>query len=165
MMALFIELTILLKCSQKYKMPYYAKCNQDLIFEINHFHSIYQIKWNALTKICGGMCGWAVNTSNSGSGGRGFTPPPPPPCVVSFDKKLNSTFSPLTQVYKWVAATDPIQEGVAIFLGMLQAKETGISSGCLGPWLVCTFTLSEAKKSCLLPGAGGSCYQASEFCS
>ena len=58
----------------------------------------------------------------------------------------------------------PIQEGVAIFLGMLQAKETGISSGCLGPKLVCTFTLSETKKSCPLPGAGGSCYQASEFC-
>ena len=85
--------------------------------------------------------------------------------VVSLDKKLYSTFSPLTQVYKWVAATYPIQEGVAIFLGMLKAKETGISSGCLGPWHVCTFTLSEAKKSCLLPGAGGSCYQASEFCS
>ena len=85
--------------------------------------------------------------------------------VVSLDKKLYSTFSPLTQEYKWIAATYPIQEGVAIFLGMLQAKETGISSGCLGSWLVCTFTLSEAKKSCLLPGAGGSCYQASEFCS
>ena len=52
--------------------------------------------------------------------------------VVSLDKKLYSTFSPLTQV----AATYPIQEGVAIFLGMLQAKETGISSGCLGSWLV-----------------------------
>ena len=56
--------------------------------------------------------------------------------VVSLDKKLYSTFSPLTQVYKWVAATYPIQEGVAIFLGMLKAKETGISSGCLGPWHV-----------------------------
>ena len=155
----WIDNNLLLKCSQKNKMPYYSKCNQDLIFEINHFHSIYQIKWNALTKICGGMCGWAVNTSNSGSGGLGFKPRP------SLDKKLYSTFSPLTQVYKWVAATYPIQEGVAIFLGMLKAKETGISSGCLDPWPVCTFTLSEAKKSCLLPGAGGSCYQASEFCS
>ena len=72
----WIDNNLSLKCSQKYKMPYYSKCNQDLIFEINHFRSIYQIKWNALTKICGGMCGWAVNTSNSESGGLGFKPRP-----------------------------------------------------------------------------------------
>ena len=35
-----------------------------------------------------------------------------------------------------------VQRGVAIFLGMLHAKETGImsSSGCLWLWLMCTFT-------------------------
>lgn len=30
---------------------------------------------------------------------------------------------------------------VVILLGMLHAKETWISSGHLGPWLVCAFTL------------------------
>ena len=163
-MALFIELTIIYhwNAHKNTRCHVISNAYQDLIFEINHFRSIYQIKWNALTKICGGMCGWPVNTSNSGSGGLGFKPRPSR-CFLRQETLLH--FSPLTQVYKWVAATYPIQEGVAIFLGMLQAKETGISSGCLGSWLVCTFTLSEAKKSCLLPGAGGSCYQASEFCS
>ena len=45
--------------------------------------------------------------------------------VVSLDKKLYSTFSLFTQVYKWVPATYcwgltcdyPIQGGVAILLG------------------------------------------------
>ena len=36
----------------------------------------------------------------------------------------------------------PIQGGVAILLGMLHAKETGITSGRLGLWLVCVFTFS-----------------------
>ena len=67
--------------------------------------------------------------------------------VVSLDKKLYSTFSPLTQEYKWIAATYPIQEGVAIFLRMLQAKEARISSGCLGPWLVCTPLLHQKQRS------------------
>ena len=35
----------------------------------------------------------------------------------------------------------PVQGGVAILLSMLPAKGTGISSGRLGLWLVCTFTL------------------------
>ena len=44
---------------------------------LNQSFSFYlSIKWNALTKICGGMCGWAVNTSNSRSGGLGFKPHP-----------------------------------------------------------------------------------------
>ena len=34
----------------------------------------------------------------------------------------------------------PIQGGVAIFLGLLHANETGISSGRLGLCLVCAFT-------------------------
>ena len=32
-----------------------------------------------------------------------------------------------------------VQGGVAILLDMLHAKETGISSGRLGLWLVCAF--------------------------
>ena len=35
----------------------------------------------------------------------------------------------------------PIQGRVAIFLDMLHAKETRISSGHLGVWLMCAFTL------------------------
>ena len=34
----------------------------------------------------------------------------------------------------------PVQWGVAILQGMLHAKETGISSGRLGLWLVWAFT-------------------------
>ena len=34
------------------------------------------------------------------------------------------------------------QEGVAILLGMLHAKETGISFDRLGLWLVCAFILT-----------------------
>ena len=56
-----------------------------------------------------------------------------------------------TQLYKWVPAIYcwgvtlrwtciPSQGGVAILLGMLHAKETGISSVHLGLLLVCTFT-------------------------
>ena len=39
----------------------------------------------------------------------------------------------------------PVQGGVAILLGMLHAKKTGISSGCLALWIVCVIT-------CFLPG-------------
>ena len=35
----------------------------------------------------------------------------------------------------------PVQRGVAIFLGMLHAKETEISSGHFGLWLVCAFAI------------------------
>ena len=35
----------------------------------------------------------------------------------------------------------PVQGGVAIFLGMLHAKETWISSGHFGLWLVCAFAI------------------------
>ena len=34
----------------------------------------------------------------------------------------------------------PVQGGVAILLGMLHAKETRISCGHLGLWLICAFT-------------------------
>ena len=35
----------------------------------------------------------------------------------------------------------PVQGGVAILLGMLHARETGLSSHLLGLLLLCTFTL------------------------
>ena len=35
----------------------------------------------------------------------------------------------------------PIQGGVTILLGMLQATETGVSSGRVGLWPMCPFTL------------------------
>ena len=47
------------------------------------------------------MCGQAVNTSNSGSGG----PEPLARCVVSLGKELFSTLSLFTQLYKWLAVT------------------------------------------------------------
>ena len=69
--------------------------------------------------------------------------------VVSLDKEFHSPLSPFTQVYKWVPATycrggggnptmdqHPVQGGLALLLGMLHAKETGISSG-----LLCAFNL------------------------
>ena len=36
----------------------------------------------------------------------------------------------------------PVQEGVAILIGMLHATETGISFDRLGLWLVCAFILT-----------------------
>ena len=63
--------------------------------------------------------------------------------VVFLDKKLYSTLSLFTQVYKLVSKNillggsptmdlHPIQGRVAILLGMLHAKETGISIQLLG---------------------------------
>ena len=75
--------------------------------------------------------------------------------VVSLDRELYSTLSLFAQVCKLVQATycweitlrwTSIPSGgggggrVAILLGMLHAKETGISSGHLSLWLVCAFT-------------------------
>ena len=42
----------------------------------------------------------------------------------------------------------PVRGGVVILLGMPDAKETGISSGRLGLWLVCVFTFSATMKFC-----------------
>ena len=42
----------------------------------------------------------------------------------------------------------PLQEGTAILLGMLNAKETGISPGRLDLWFVCVFTFSTTTKIC-----------------
>ena len=71
--------------------------------------------------------------------------------IVSLDKELYSTLCLFPQVYKWVPVTYcwgvtlrwtsiPSKGEVAILLGMFHAKETGISSGHLGLWLVCAFT-------------------------
>ena len=71
--------------------------------------------------------------------------------IVSLVQELYSALSLFTQVYKWVLATYcweitlrwtsiPSRGGVAILLGMLHAKETGISSSRLSLWLVCAIT-------------------------
>ena len=46
--------------------------------------------------------------------------------------------------------THPVQGRVAILLGMLHAKETGISFNCLGLWLVCAFILTYFISWCML---------------
>ena len=51
-------------------------------------------------QVCGVVCGQAVNTSNSRSGGPGFKPRP----SRCLDKELYSTLSLFTQVYQWVPA-------------------------------------------------------------
>ena len=38
-------------------------------------------------------------------------------------------------------AWHPVQGGIAILLGMLHVNETGISSGRLDLWLMCTLTM------------------------
>ena len=67
--------------------------------------------------------------------------------IGSLDKNLYSTLSLFNQVYKWVPATYQmdqlsVQGGVTIPLGMLHTNKTGISYGCLGLWLTCTFTFN-----------------------
>ena len=89
------------------------------------------------------MCGQAVNTSNSGSGGL----EPLARHVVSLGKELFSTLSLFTQLYKWLGVTycwrvtllmdyHPVQGGVAILLGLHHTMETSISSSRVGIWLV-----------------------------
>ena len=46
-----------------------------------------------------------------------------------------------------IKKSQPFRVGVAILLGMLHAKETGISSGNLCLWLMCAFTFFTFKKS------------------
>jgi len=96
----------------------------------------------------GGVYERAVNNSTSGSGGPGFKPRPSR-CFLRQGTYLNFVF---TQVYEWVPATNwrwtsipSMGEGGGgvggtILLGMLHAKETGISSSRLGFWLVFAFT-------------------------
>ena len=85
------------------------------------------------------MCRKVVNNSTSESGCPGFKPYPSHCFFI--DKELYSTLSLFTQVYKLMGTGDvvlrgdpamdqhPIQGRVAIFLGMLHANETRISSG------------------------------------
>lgn len=54
-------------------------------------------------------------------------------CINGYRRQL------LRVTLRWTSAPGP--GGVAILLGMLHAKETGVSSGRLGPWLVCASTL------------------------
>ena len=72
--------------------------------------------------------------------------------IVSLVQELYSALSLFTQVYKWVLATYCWEitlrwtsipsrgGGVDILLGMLHAKETGISSGRFSLWLLSAFT-------------------------
>ena len=75
--------------------------------------------------------------------------------IVSLVQELYSALSLFTQVYKWVLATycweitlrwtsipsrGGGRGGGDIPLGILQAKETGISSGRFNLWLLCAFT-------------------------
>ena len=82
--------------------------------------------------------------------------------IVSLDKELYSILTLFTQVYKWAPLTYcwggggnptmdslPIQGGLAIPLGFLHATETGISSGPVVFWPVCTFTLPYIRISSL----------------
>ena len=74
--------------------------------------------------------------------------------VVSFDKELYFNLPLFSQVYKWVQPCDGLATrpgAVAILLGMLHTKKSGISSGRLGLWLVCTFNFYlPSRKSSLL---------------
>ena len=95
------------------------------------------------------MCGLAVNTSNSGSGGPGFKLGPL--CCFLRQGTLLVVFPHLgvkmgtsdilprggcNPAMDWY----PVQGEVAILPGMLHAKETRISCSHLGLWLICAFT-------------------------
>ena len=77
-------------------------------------------------------------------------------CIVSSHKELYLTLSLFTQVYKQVPVTycwgvtlrwtSIPGGGVAILLDIFHAKETRMSSSCLGLWFVCTFTLLPSMK-------------------
>ena len=100
--------------------------------------------------LLGGVCGRAVNTSNSGSGGPGFKPRPLC-CFLRQGTLLHFAFLHPWYVNGYRRHTvggggggNPAMgfrpRGVPILLGMLRATETGISNGCVGLWLVCAFT-------------------------
>ena len=96
----------------------------------------------------GGECRRTVNTSNSRSGGLGFKPrlsrclqqarnvtplcPSSRRCINRYRRHTAGGNPAMDQ--------HPVQWGVAILQGMLHAKETEISSGRLGLWLVWAFT-------------------------
>ena len=71
----------------------------------------YTLVWNGNPAVYSvychsrGMCGRAVNTSNSGSAGLQVWGSSLARRVVSLDKKLYSSLSLFTQGYKWVPVT------------------------------------------------------------
>ena len=92
------------------------------------------------------MCG--QDTSNSGSGGLGFKPGPS--CCFLRQGILRHFVSLHPGVYMGtsdillrgnpVMDKHPVRGEVAILLGMLHAKESGISFSHLSLWLTCDFT-------------------------
>ena len=98
----------------------------------------------------------------SGSGSPDSSLTHPSCCFLRQGILLRFVSAAFTQVYKLVGTGDTLLgvtlqwtsiplngaksgrgggvEGLAILLGMLHAKETRISSGHLGLWLVCAFT-------------------------
>ena len=116
-----------------------------------------------------------VNTSNSRSGGPGFTSLTRH--VVSLDKELYSTLSIFTQVYKWVPTSycwgggggnpamhwHAVQRGEAKLQGMLHAKETGLSSGHFGLWLLCAFTFTCCQRKFFAPKSHIMYFRSSEY--
>ena len=90
------------------------------------------------------MHGKVVNASASISGCPGFKSCPSPCFLI--DKELYSTVCLFTQVYKALRGNPamdwhPVHGGEAIFSAMLHAKETRISSGHFGFWLVHAFAI------------------------
>ena len=88
-----------------------------------------------------GLCGRAVNISNSGSGDSEFKPGRSG-CLLR-QEKLYFTSSLFTQVcrcvtvtYQWGWLLSHSEDSVTILLGMLHANETAKSSGPLGISLV-----------------------------
>ena len=65
-------------------------------------------------------------------------------CVVSWGKELCSTLYFFTQVYKWVTATYRLGNSNTLkhCFTLVHANETRISSGRLGRWLMCAFTIT-----------------------
>ena len=97
------------------------------------------------------MCGRAVNTSNSRSGGPGCRPRPSR-CFLRQGTLLHFVSQSSPRCIMWVPATYcwgvtlrwisiPSRGGVAILLDMPHAKETGISSVRLGLWFLSYLTL------------------------
>ena len=97
----------------------------------------------------GGECRRAVNTSNSRSGGLGFKPRLSrcffqtrnvTPLCPSFRRCINRYQHHTAGGNPAMDYQHPVQQGLPILQGMLHAKETEISSGRLGLWLVWAFT-------------------------
>ena len=93
----------------------------------------------------GGVCGWAVDTSNSRSGCRGFKPHPLHCFLrqgtllhfVVLHPGVQMAWVPVTYCWgitlHWTSIPSRGGGGVAIFLGILHSKETRIRSRLVGP--------------------------------